>query len=302
MRTAVRSKAGLRGWAKAAAPAEPAPKFGLARQPVCAGRLDDAEANPFAGAARASIPAAFADDDFRSPARQPICAADAARAAAREGVPRKLALLDRGRGVFGSYAKVLLVERARRVLPVRAAVGISPRPPAARAVPAAARRAVAGSDHVHRLDRRGACARATPATWPKTFADLAGARLRGGRGISGSDAARGRDERRDAGVLARAWLRHCRRRRAFPGDAARARDATQRNAGDTRSPTESGVPFQVVVTQPASSAEESAQFQGIELHQLLRTIVVRRGENDYLFVLCRAVGGSTGPSCARTWA
>jgi ribosomal protein S18 acetylase RimI-like enzyme len=28
----------------------------------------------------------------------------------RDGVPRKLALLDRGRGVFGSYAKVLLVD------------------------------------------------------------------------------------------------------------------------------------------------------------------------------------------------
>jgi hypothetical protein len=28
----------------------------------------------------------------------------------REGVPRKLALLDRGRGVFGSYGKVLLVD------------------------------------------------------------------------------------------------------------------------------------------------------------------------------------------------
>jgi GNAT superfamily N-acetyltransferase len=27
----------------------------------------------------------------------------------REGVPRKLALLDRGRGIFGSYAKVLLI-------------------------------------------------------------------------------------------------------------------------------------------------------------------------------------------------
>jgi Cys-tRNA(Pro)/Cys-tRNA(Cys) deacylase len=46
-----------------------------------------------------------------------------------------------------------------------------------------------------------------------------------------------------------------------------------------------GVPHRVVVTQPASSAEESARFQGIALHQLLRTIVVRRGEDDYLFVL-----------------
>ena len=46
-----------------------------------------------------------------------------------------------------------------------------------------------------------------------------------------------------------------------------------------------GVDHRVVVTQPANSAEESAQFQGIGLHQLLRTIVVRRGANDYLFVL-----------------
>lgn len=43
--------------------------------------------------------------------------------------------------------------------------------------------------------------------------------------------------------------------------------------------------FDVVRTQRARSAEESASFQGIELGQLLRTIVVRRGANDYVFVL-----------------
>jgi Cys-tRNA(Pro)/Cys-tRNA(Cys) deacylase len=48
---------------------------------------------------------------------------------------------------------------------------------------------------------------------------------------------------------------------------------------------ESGVEFRVVRTQPASSAEESAALQGIELAALLRSIVVRRGEDDYLFVL-----------------
>lgn len=48
---------------------------------------------------------------------------------------------------------------------------------------------------------------------------------------------------------------------------------------------QNNVPHRVVVTQPANSAEESAQFQGIDLRQLLRTIVVRRGDNDYLFVL-----------------
>lgn len=41
----------------------------------------------------------------------------------------------------------------------------------------------------------------------------------------------------------------------------------------------------VVRTERARSAAESAAFQGIDLHQLLRTIVVRRGADDYLFVL-----------------
>ncbi|HKE54793.1 MAG TPA: YbaK/EbsC family protein [Actinomycetota bacterium] len=43
--------------------------------------------------------------------------------------------------------------------------------------------------------------------------------------------------------------------------------------------------FEVKRTQRARSAEESAGFQGIALGQLLRTIVVRRGANDYMFVL-----------------
>jgi len=43
-----------------------------------------------------------------------------------------------------------------------------------------------------------------------------------------------------------------------------------------------------VRTERASSAEESAAFQGIPLGALLRTIVVRRGEDDYLFVLVPA--------------
>jgi Cys-tRNA(Pro)/Cys-tRNA(Cys) deacylase len=46
-----------------------------------------------------------------------------------------------------------------------------------------------------------------------------------------------------------------------------------------------GVSHLVVRTQPAKSAEESAQLQGIELGALVRTIVVRRGADDYLFVL-----------------
>lgn len=46
-----------------------------------------------------------------------------------------------------------------------------------------------------------------------------------------------------------------------------------------------GVRHDVVRTTPARSAEESAELQGIRLEQLVRTIVVRRGANDYVFVL-----------------
>lgn len=43
--------------------------------------------------------------------------------------------------------------------------------------------------------------------------------------------------------------------------------------------------FTVVRTDRPASADESAALQDIQLDQLLRTIVVRRGDGDYLFVL-----------------
>jgi Cys-tRNA(Pro) deacylase len=49
-----------------------------------------------------------------------------------------------------------------------------------------------------------------------------------------------------------------------------------------------GVEHRVVRHGPANSAEEAAELQGIPLGALLRTIVVRRGEDDYLFVLVPA--------------
>ncbi len=48
------------------------------------------------------------------------------------------------------------------------------------------------------------------------------------------------------------------------------------------------VEHRVVRHEPANSAEEAAELQGIPLGALLRTIVVRRGEDDYLFVLVPA--------------
>jgi Cys-tRNA(Pro)/Cys-tRNA(Cys) deacylase len=49
-----------------------------------------------------------------------------------------------------------------------------------------------------------------------------------------------------------------------------------------------GLDVKVVRTVRAGSAAESAALQGIQLGALLRTIVVRRGEDDYLFVLVPA--------------
>lgn len=46
-----------------------------------------------------------------------------------------------------------------------------------------------------------------------------------------------------------------------------------------------GIPFEVVRTERAHSAEESAGLQAIPLGALLRTIVVRRGDDDFVFVL-----------------
>ena len=50
----------------------------------------------------------------------------------------------------------------------------------------------------------------------------------------------------------------------------------------------SGTAHRVVTTPPAGSAEEAAQLQGIPLEALLRTIVVRRGADDYVFVVLGA--------------
>ncbi|MEX1171866.1 MAG: YbaK/EbsC family protein [Chloroflexota bacterium] len=46
--------------------------------------------------------------------------------------------------------------------------------------------------------------------------------------------------------------------------------------------------YRIVRTERARSAEESAALQGIPVGALLRTIVVRRGEDDYLFVIVPA--------------
>jgi Cys-tRNA(Pro)/Cys-tRNA(Cys) deacylase len=47
----------------------------------------------------------------------------------------------------------------------------------------------------------------------------------------------------------------------------------------------SGIGAEIVRTERPGTAEESASLQGIQLRQLLRTIVIRRARDDYVFVL-----------------
>jgi ribosomal protein S18 acetylase RimI-like enzyme len=96
------------GWLSTQQPAPPA-RPSLVDNPF-APPARPAAANPFAPATRA-LPEPRGDaDPFATPPDNPFAPARQRERPLRDGVPRKLALLDRGRGVFGSYAKVLLAD------------------------------------------------------------------------------------------------------------------------------------------------------------------------------------------------
>lgn len=46
-----------------------------------------------------------------------------------------------------------------------------------------------------------------------------------------------------------------------------------------------GIPYEVTETTRSHSVDEAAAKRGISVSQLLKTIVVRRGDDDFLFVL-----------------
>ncbi|WP_433831932.1 aminoacyl-tRNA deacylase [Actinoplanes sp. CA-015351] len=48
---------------------------------------------------------------------------------------------------------------------------------------------------------------------------------------------------------------------------------------------EAGIPYDVITHGPVSSVEEAAQVQGVEVRDLVKSLVVRRAEGEYLFVL-----------------
>jgi hypothetical protein len=99
------SKAARPSWLEPAAPPAERARTG---NPF----LDDAAeaaVNPFAPAPRSPAVNPFARDDD-TPADNPFAPSRAPRPRVAPGAPRKLGLLARGLGVFGSYAKILLVD------------------------------------------------------------------------------------------------------------------------------------------------------------------------------------------------
>ncbi|MFV0634767.1 aminoacyl-tRNA deacylase [Demequina sp.] len=53
----------------------------------------------------------------------------------------------------------------------------------------------------------------------------------------------------------------------------------------TRALAQTGIEYEVTVHGPVRSLEEAAQARGVEPRQILKTLVVRRGEADFLLVL-----------------
>ena len=104
------SKAARLGWLEPARVTEPTPHSALADNPFAPPRREPAF-NPFAPPATGMTPTfdPFADDPDE-PLDNPFAPRPADRPAVAAGAPRKLTLLGRGLAVFGSYAKVLLVD------------------------------------------------------------------------------------------------------------------------------------------------------------------------------------------------
>lgn len=104
------SKAHRPSWLEAAGSAPPPRRPSLEDNPFAPVAEPQIE-NPFAPTARPSLSGPAGDDElFATPLENPFAPQAQRERPLREGVPRKLALLDRGRGIFGSYSKVLLLD------------------------------------------------------------------------------------------------------------------------------------------------------------------------------------------------
>src|SRR4051794_30417802 len=110
------SKLARPSWLSGGARQAPAAPPSVAENPF-APPTRDASENPFLPASRGgTVPTsafglgAFEEPDEADVDFNPFKPAPRRERPLSDGVPRKLALLDRGRGIFGSYAKVALLE------------------------------------------------------------------------------------------------------------------------------------------------------------------------------------------------
>ncbi len=102
------SKAARASWweaSAAASPAAPSRPF----NPFAPASMER-PANPFAPPGRGAAPNPFADEEDDRPRENPFAPRRESRPAVAADAPRKLQLLGRGLGIFGSYAKVLLLD------------------------------------------------------------------------------------------------------------------------------------------------------------------------------------------------
>jgi hypothetical protein len=106
------SKAARLAWLETGQPSAAPDRPPESAENPFAPRRDTPVVNPFAPTPRSSGPAfnPFGDDDDDEPIVNPFAPPPPARRSVGPDVPRKLALLGRGLAVFGSYAKVALVD------------------------------------------------------------------------------------------------------------------------------------------------------------------------------------------------
>lgn len=106
------SKAARLAWLEPGPPAAATPPASSADNPFAPPRREPV-INPFAPTSRSAGPAFNPfGDDADEPIENPFAPAPPSRPSVGAAVPRKLALLGRGLAVFGSYAKVALVDDA----------------------------------------------------------------------------------------------------------------------------------------------------------------------------------------------
>lgn len=106
------SRAARSSWLEGRPPASAPPRPRTGNPFLDADDADEAEPafNPFAAGARDAAPNPFLAADEDGPADNPFAPRRPPPPTVRPGAPPKLALLARGLAVFGSYAKVLLVD------------------------------------------------------------------------------------------------------------------------------------------------------------------------------------------------